>query len=158
MTTPTTAEIRAWARGQGMDVGDRGRLSPQIRAASHAAHGGTGTGKPVAPTKVAAASTRRTSATTARSAADAGPAAKKAAAGRRAAARSAPPAQRPEQPADQSAARDAQPDPVVAQGVLNDDPRVDDLERKLSELARRVAQLERAAAAPPPRRVFRRRG
>ena len=34
----------------------------------------------------------------------------------------------------------------------------DDLERKLGELSRRVAQLERAATATPPRRGFRRRG
>jgi hypothetical protein len=34
---PSTAEIRAWARAQGLDVPDRGRLRPQIWAAWRAA-------------------------------------------------------------------------------------------------------------------------
>ena len=35
---PSTAELRAWARGQGFTVPDRGRLSPEIRAAWNTAH------------------------------------------------------------------------------------------------------------------------
>ncbi|MFP5220194.1 MAG: histone-like nucleoid-structuring protein Lsr2 [Actinomycetes bacterium] len=32
MTSPTTAEVRAWARNKGLPVGDRGRLSPDLVA------------------------------------------------------------------------------------------------------------------------------
>ena len=35
---PSTTELRAWARGQGFTVPDRGRLSPEIRAAWNTAH------------------------------------------------------------------------------------------------------------------------
>ena len=54
MTSPTTAELRAWARAQGMDVGDRGRLSPQVRQAWDAAHAG----EPVATPSTRVASKR----------------------------------------------------------------------------------------------------
>ena len=32
------ARIREWARGQGLDVSERGRISAKLRAAYHAAH------------------------------------------------------------------------------------------------------------------------
>jgi hypothetical protein len=35
---PSTAELRAWARGTGLNVPDRGRLRPEIRQAWHDAH------------------------------------------------------------------------------------------------------------------------
>ncbi|NJP24008.1 Lsr2 family protein [Microbispora hainanensis] len=35
---PTTAEIRRWARNNGLDVSDRGRLRPEIRLAYERAH------------------------------------------------------------------------------------------------------------------------
>lgn len=35
---PTTAEVRAWAREQGLDVSDRGRLRPEIHHAFREAH------------------------------------------------------------------------------------------------------------------------
>jgi hypothetical protein len=35
---PTAAELRAWARENGLDVPDRGRLRPEIRQAWHDAH------------------------------------------------------------------------------------------------------------------------
>lgn len=35
---PTSAEVRAWARGAGFDVADRGRLRPEIQVAYAAAH------------------------------------------------------------------------------------------------------------------------
>ena len=172
MSTPTTAQLRAWAREQGMDVGDRGRLSPEVRAAWDAAHGGSdaaasgapATGAAAAkaapragrPRKVAAATSgSRTTATTARPA-------KKAAPTRAAAPAKSAPAQRSEEPAVTPTAvpqQGREPSGTAQDTEPRDDPRVDDLERKVSELARRVAQLERAAATPAPaRRVFRRRG
>ena len=36
---PTTAEVRAWALGQGLPVSDRGRLRPEVWEAYRAAHG-----------------------------------------------------------------------------------------------------------------------
>jgi hypothetical protein len=35
---PSTAEVRAWARGQGLDVSDRGRLRPELIEAWQHAH------------------------------------------------------------------------------------------------------------------------
>lgn len=35
---PSTAEVRAWARGQGLAVSDRGRLRPEVLVAWRAAH------------------------------------------------------------------------------------------------------------------------
>jgi ERCC4 domain/Lsr2 len=35
---PSTAEVRAWARGNGISVPDRGRLRPEVLDAWHAAH------------------------------------------------------------------------------------------------------------------------
>ena len=40
MSTPTTAEVRAWARQKGFAVGDRGRLSPDLVAQYVAERGG----------------------------------------------------------------------------------------------------------------------
>lgn len=38
MTQPAAAEIRRWAQSVGVPVGQRGRLSPEVRDAFHAAH------------------------------------------------------------------------------------------------------------------------
>lgn len=46
MSTPTTAEVRAWARQRGFAVGDRGRLSPDLVAQYVAERGGTASGPP----------------------------------------------------------------------------------------------------------------
>ncbi len=35
---PTPGEIREWARSQGMEVSDRGRVSEEVRSAYNAAH------------------------------------------------------------------------------------------------------------------------
>ena len=35
---PSTADLRSWARADGLAVPDRGRLRPEIRAAWNAAH------------------------------------------------------------------------------------------------------------------------
>jgi hypothetical protein len=38
LTAPATAEVRAWARAQGLTVPDRGRLRPEIHRAWQDAH------------------------------------------------------------------------------------------------------------------------
>lgn len=38
MTPSSTADIRKWAKGTGLEVGDRGRLSPDIVVAYNNAH------------------------------------------------------------------------------------------------------------------------
>jgi hypothetical protein len=38
MTQPAAAEIRRWAQAVGVPVGQRGRLSPEVRDAFQAAH------------------------------------------------------------------------------------------------------------------------
>lgn len=38
MTAPTPAQIRAWAKENGIEVGTRGRLSAEVREAYAAAH------------------------------------------------------------------------------------------------------------------------
>ena len=45
MTTPDTAEVRAWARSQGLTVADRGRLPAELRVAYLAAHEGRAPGQ-----------------------------------------------------------------------------------------------------------------
>jgi hypothetical protein len=54
MTAPvSTAVIRQWARDNGLPVGDRGRLSPELLSA----FASSGTSKPKATSKAEAAST-----------------------------------------------------------------------------------------------------
>ncbi|HWH29269.1 MAG TPA: hypothetical protein VNU26_09965 [Mycobacteriales bacterium] len=48
MTTPSTAEVRAWARDKGFPVGDRGRLSPDL-VAQYVAERGGGPSAPARP-------------------------------------------------------------------------------------------------------------
>jgi hypothetical protein len=68
VTTPDTSAVRAWARKNGYDVADRGRLPAEVQDAYVAAHrkgsggvdGGSGqaTRKPAVPAKKAAAEPR----------------------------------------------------------------------------------------------------
>lgn len=39
-SSPTSSDVRQWARQKGMEVGERGRLSPEVLAAYSKAHGG----------------------------------------------------------------------------------------------------------------------
>ena len=41
---PSAAQVRAWARAAGLDVGDRGRLPPKVIVAYTAEHRGPSTG------------------------------------------------------------------------------------------------------------------
>ena len=53
-TPPKSSDVRQWARQKGLDVGERGRLSPEVLAAYSKAHGGV-TVAPAAATKRPAA-------------------------------------------------------------------------------------------------------
>jgi len=65
MTTPTTADVRAWARQNGMTVAERGRLNPEILDAYATAHGGSrpstgGTGASTSAKKTAGRTVKKT--------------------------------------------------------------------------------------------------
>jgi hypothetical protein len=68
-TPPNSSDVRQWARQNGLEVGERGRLSPDVLEAYAKAHGGAVPVKAAAkrPAKNAAKKTART--TTARKAA-----------------------------------------------------------------------------------------
>jgi hypothetical protein len=51
-----TATVRRWAREQGLPVGDRGRISPDLVAAYSAAHGSAGSSVPARGTALRAPS------------------------------------------------------------------------------------------------------
>ena len=58
MPTPTTAEIRTWARREGLTVAERGRLAPAVLKAYAAAH--KKAGKPVEKPRSNPSSTKST--------------------------------------------------------------------------------------------------
>lgn len=123
-TSPTTAELRAWARSKGIDVGDRGRLSPEVLDAWHAAHGDNGGATPAKK-----------------------PAAKKPAAKKPAAKR--PPAKKaPSEPRPVMATKP----PVAVEKPADEATLITTLTAQVTSLTRRVEQLENAARATPPQR------
>jgi hypothetical protein len=52
--TPSTSQVRQWARDQGVPVGERGRLSPDLVAQYLAAHGAAGSRPAAKPSPPAA--------------------------------------------------------------------------------------------------------
>jgi hypothetical protein len=146
-TAPTSAEVRQWARNKGMEVGERGRLSPDLLAAYSAAHGGPPVTKPAkkatkkAPTKKSAAKkagAKRATSPTRKAPAKASSAPRVAAESPRFAAQ--PTAVRPSFRAAE---------PVAAPpAVTLDSARVAALEEQISKLASRLERLEAAKAAP----------
>jgi len=154
-TAPTSSDVRQWARSQGLEVGERGRLSPDLLAAYSKAHGGASV-KPAA--KKAPAKKR--------AAAKKAPAKKKAAVrkapAKKAAQRSAPqesrfaapPATRSvNPPAESSRPSLRREEPVSAPPVVAiDGARVTALEDQLTKLSARVERLEAARAATPEKR------
>ena len=154
-TTPKSSDVRQWARTKGWEVGERGRLSPDVLAAYAAAHGGP-------PVKAAAKK------------APAKKAAKKAPA-KRAAARKAParkaatkaPAKRalatkPAAVATPPVARETpsfrQPERVTsAPAVTMDSARVAALEEQIAKLSARLERIEAARAASSKRGFFSRK-
>lgn len=136
VTTPDTSAVRAWARSNGYDVADRGRLPAELTDAYLAAQGGK-----AAPAKKPAA----------KNTAGRKPAAKKPAA--TTAARTAPkpapkPAAAPAPPAEASASAPvatAEPKPKP----VNDDRRLVALGEQLTALTARVAELEKVVGSRP---------
>ncbi|MCW2544409.1 MAG: Lsr2 [Frankiales bacterium] len=124
-TPPKSSDVRQWARQKGLEVGERGRLSPEVLAAYSAAHGGA---------KVAPAAKK--------------PAAKKAAAKRPAAKKAAA----KKSPATRSVTTAAAAAPSTAPAVAVDSALVASLNDKLAALAARVERLESARAAAPAKR------
>ena len=170
VTTPDTSAVRAWARSNGYDVADRGRLPAELTDAYLAAQGGKAAPAPKsaakkAPAKKAAAT--RPAGTKApakkapakkaatRSAATKAPATAAEPAAAKAAARTAPkPAAKPipaaapaPVAADSSpaaaAAAEPKPKPVV------DDRRLVALGEQLTALTARVAELEKSLGSKP---------
>lgn len=153
VTTPDTSAVRAWARSNGYDVADRGRLPADLTDAYLAAQGGK-----AAPAKKAAA--RKTAARK--------PAAKKAAPTRKASStRTAKTAPKPaakrtaavvEAPAVEAAppaAAAATSSPAPAKAAepkpkpVTDDRRLVALGEQLHALTARVAELEKQVGSKP---------
>lgn len=132
VTTPDTSAVRAWARKNGYDVADRGRLPAEVQDAYVAAHrkgsggadGGSGetAGKAVAPARKAGSKTAAPSAAT-----------KKA----------APPAPPRAAAEDRDATSDTTPRPKPS--PVTDDRRLVALGEELAALTERVAVLEAAS-------------
>jgi hypothetical protein len=124
VTTPDTAAVRAWARENGYQVADRGRLRPEVLDAYDAAQrtGGTATKKKAAP----AAKPARKAASVKAAPASKAPAKK---------VNAATPEPEPAAPAAANAP-EPKPQPVA------DDRRLVALGEELAALTERVAQLE----------------
>ena len=134
---PNSSDVRAWARKAGLEVGERGRLSPAVLAAYDAAHGGKPlpAGAPVAK--------KATSKRPAKKAAKKTAAKSSARPTQRAAARPAL-TERPATPV-RSFAPPSTPTPAAP---AVEPSRVTALEEQLRLLAGRVERLEVRAAAP----------
>lgn len=127
-TTPNSSDVRAWARKNGFEVGDRGRLSPTVLEAYRVAKGGAPGSKQVAAKKPA----------------------------KKAAKASKPMKKAASRPVKKAAEPTTTPAPVPVATV--DSARVESLEAQLQQLATRVERLEaaRAAEAAKPKGLFRR--
>jgi len=146
VTTPSTAEVRAWARTQGIDVADRGRLPDELREA-YLTSGGVGStaAKKIAPRADAARPARK------------------------AAARKAPATKAaPRTPAKQVTTRPAEPAPAVAAAVAEaaaaaptvpspaDNHLLSLLQAEVAALTKRLTAVESGLAKAKPS-LFRRR-
>jgi hypothetical protein len=146
-TSPKSSDVRQWARSKGIDVGERGRLSPDVLAAYSAAHGG--------------ATVKPTAKKTTRKAVKKAPA-KKAAAkkttDRKAPAKRAAAAKAVPAPAESSRPVFRQPETITAPPVVTvDSARVTALEESIAKLASRLERLEAAKASSPKRGLFARK-
>lgn len=151
MTSPDTSAVRTWARKNGYDVADRGRLPADVTEAYRAANGGAA--KKAAPSKAAPSKARKASpakkAAPVRKAAPAkqAPAAKKAAPApkavpqQKAAPVSAPAPKAAVTPAEAVVEKTPSPKP----SLVNDDRRLVALGEEIKALTQRVEALEKNA-------------
>lgn len=158
MTTPDTSAVRAWARSNGFDVADRGRLPAELTDAYLAAQGkptAQPTAKQPAAKKAAKPAAKKAAAKKAGAARKAAP--KAAPAKRTSAAKAAPakaaPVKAAAEPATAPAVRAVPrtpepkptPTPTPTPTPGNDDRRLVALGEQLAALTDRVAALEKAA-------------
>jgi hypothetical protein len=129
MPTPAvpTAAIREWAREQGLDVAERGRLKPEVLDAYRAAH---------RRTKAKATPVKRVPAAEPESAAA---------------------ARKPDAPRSAAATTTATPVHVHDGAEAAQDHRLTTLEAAMEALTARVAKLEAATAAPAAKKRFSRK-
>ena len=136
--------MRAWARSNGYDVADRGRLPAEVTEAYLAAHPG-GSGRTATATKSKPAAAKKS--------AGRKQAAKKAAAKKAAptpeksssSSESAAPAKQPAAPQAAPAAKPTgKPDPAPKPSVVSDDRRLVALGEQIAALTKRVEALESA--------------
>lgn len=138
VTTPDTSAVRAWARSNGYDVADRGRLPADLTDAYLAAQGkgsGKGSGKASTATAKPAKAAKKA------------PARKAAPARKPAAARKAPATA----PAAAPVVEAVTPAPTTAPKPkpVSDDRRLVALGEQLTALTARVAELEKSAGSKP---------
>ena len=151
VTNPDTSAVRAWARSNGYDVADRGRLPAELTDAYLAAQG-AGSAKATAKPKTAkatkaparkAAPARKPAARKAAPAKASTKAAAPAAAPAAPTAEAAPVATTAPKPAPATTAAEPKPKPV------SDDRRLVALGEQLTALTARVAELEKAVGSKP---------
>jgi len=138
-SAPSTATIRAWAQGEGLNVAERGRLRPEILTAYAKANRLAATTK-AAPAKRAAPTKSATAKAPARGSA----------------AKTAPKAEAKSVPAPTEGAAVTSSTLEVARAA--DDRPLADLQNAVAALTARITKLEVAAAAPAKPRKFSRRG
>jgi hypothetical protein len=175
-TTAKSSDVRQWARSKGIDVGERGRLSPDVLAAYSAAHGGPAVKAPAkkaavnkAPAKKTAAkktAAKKTSAkkTPARKAAATKAPATKAPVSAISPAKTTAPVTPPKAvhvplaPAPSVKPSFRQPETLTGPpAVTLDSERVVALEEQIAKLSARLERLEAARAAAPKRGLFNRK-
>lgn len=169
-TSPKSSDVRQWARSKGLEVGERGRLSPDVLAAYSAAHGGPAV-------KAAAKKAPAKKAPAKKSAAKKAPAKKVAAkkAGTRAGAAQAParkpfaarptngPTSAPAVRSTETPAESSKPTFRTGEAITGppavtmDSERVVALEEQIAKLASRLERLESARAGAPKRGLFSRK-
>lgn len=163
MTTPDTSDVRTWARKNGYDVADRGRLPAEVTEAYQSAHGGAAK-KKATPSKATAAKkaapVRKSTATKAR-ATSASTARKPAPAPKAVPQKAAPVSAPAPQPVKRAAEAAPEQTPRPKPSVVTDDRRLVALGEEIKALTQRVEALEKSSggskAGPSKAARFRRR-
>lgn len=136
--------MRQWARSKGIEVGERGRLSPDVLAAYSAAHGGPAVkSAPAAAKKATKKATKKAPAK--RAAAKKAPAKRAAAKNPPAASVSRPMPSESTKPTETAKPSFRQPEQISAPPASSaDNSRVAALEEQIAKLSERLKRLESA--------------